>query len=304
VRIQQLEYVAAVTRFGSLRRAAESLHLSQPALSETGRNLERELGVDLLDRRRSGARISDAGRELLPHIAAVLDAVDRLRRAADEQHRVSRSIRIGTCGAVAAPLLAPAVREFRAAHPQTGVEIVAGTEEAVHRGLVEGGLDLGLVVRLAGDDPYPDLHAAELLRGRPVVCLSPGSPLAELDEIGVVELLAEPLIGAGSGCLVRRLPHRLGAALPPVPAYAADTAESAKQLVAEGLGVTVLPDFGVVGDPLERHGALTWRPLAGAAVPAVHLMLWRSRTRVAPPAARELHDALAAGVAAARSVPT
>ncbi|SPF02519.1 Cyn operon transcriptional activator [Streptomyces sp. MA5143a] len=51
VRTEQLEYLAAVTRLGSLRRAAEELRLSQPALSETVRNLERELGVDLLERR-------------------------------------------------------------------------------------------------------------------------------------------------------------------------------------------------------------------------------------------------------------
>ncbi|MBO0840325.1 MAG: LysR family transcriptional regulator, partial [Sciscionella sp.] len=62
MRIEQLEYIHAVTRLGSFRRAAEQLHLSQPALSETVRNLERELGVDILDRKRSGARVSDAGR--------------------------------------------------------------------------------------------------------------------------------------------------------------------------------------------------------------------------------------------------
>lgn len=62
VRIKQLEYIAAVARLGSLRRAAEELHLSQPALSETVRNLERELGVDLLERKRSGAKVSDEGR--------------------------------------------------------------------------------------------------------------------------------------------------------------------------------------------------------------------------------------------------
>lgn len=82
MRTEQLEYIAAVTRLGSLRRAAEELHLSQPALSETVRNLERELGVDLLERKRSGARMSAEGRELLPHIINVLDAVDRLRGAA------------------------------------------------------------------------------------------------------------------------------------------------------------------------------------------------------------------------------
>lgn len=90
VRIEQLEYIAAVTRLGSLRRAAEQLHLSQPALSETVRNLERELGVDLLERKRSGAKVSDEGRELLPHIMSVLDAVDRLRGAAGDQHRMGK----------------------------------------------------------------------------------------------------------------------------------------------------------------------------------------------------------------------
>jgi len=50
VRIEQLEYVAAVARLGSFRRAAEELHISQPALSSSVRSLERELGVDILER--------------------------------------------------------------------------------------------------------------------------------------------------------------------------------------------------------------------------------------------------------------
>src|SRR4030081_1562638 len=99
MRTEQLEYVAAVARLGSFRRAAEELHISQPALSATVRNLERELGIDILERRRSGARGSEAGGELLPHIAAVIDAVDGLRRAADHQHQTSRMVRLGTVNA-------------------------------------------------------------------------------------------------------------------------------------------------------------------------------------------------------------
>lgn len=87
MRIEQLEYIATVTRLGSLRRAAEELHISLPAVSEPVRNLERELGVTLLERRRSGARISADGRELLPRIVHVLDVVDRLRATANKQHR-------------------------------------------------------------------------------------------------------------------------------------------------------------------------------------------------------------------------
>ena len=96
MRIEQLEYLAAVTQHGSLRRASDRLHLSQPALSEAITKLERELRVTLLDRRRSGARISREGRDLLPYMTEVLTAVDRLRSAAGEQCNDRRMIRLGT----------------------------------------------------------------------------------------------------------------------------------------------------------------------------------------------------------------
>jgi DNA-binding transcriptional LysR family regulator len=82
MRIEQLQYLNAVTRHGSLRRASEELHLSQPALSEAIRGLELELGVRLLDRHRTGAQISRQGERLLPRINDVLNAVAALRAAA------------------------------------------------------------------------------------------------------------------------------------------------------------------------------------------------------------------------------
>ena len=85
MRIEQLEYLAAVSEHGTLRRAGERLHLSQAALREALAKLERELRSPLLDRRRSGTSISQEGRELLPHMIEVLDAVQRLRSAAGDQ---------------------------------------------------------------------------------------------------------------------------------------------------------------------------------------------------------------------------
>lgn len=299
MRIEQLECIAAVTRLGSLRRAAESLHLSQPALSETVRNLERELGVDLLDRRRSGARISDEGRELLPHILGILDAVDRLRRAADDQHLTSRMVRLGTVNTATVPLLVPTVREFRTSHPQTQVEVVGAQQEAVHRGLLEGGFDLGLVNLLEGDDPSPEVHTTELLRGRPVVCLRADSELAALTEVGVDDLLREPQIVMRSGYVMHRFLHRLLDGRTPSFSYSTDGAEMGKLMVAEGLGVTVLPDFSVLGDPLEGHGVITHRPLAGDTT-AVLLVLQRTRTGSTPRAARDLHELFVRRAAAYR----
>jgi DNA-binding transcriptional LysR family regulator len=82
MRVEQLEYVAAIARLGSFRRAAEALSVSQAALSATIANLERELGVPLLLRNRVGAQLSPEGRELLPLIATANSAVAVVRRRA------------------------------------------------------------------------------------------------------------------------------------------------------------------------------------------------------------------------------
>ncbi|MGW2782426.1 LysR family transcriptional regulator [Streptomyces populi] len=292
MRIEQLEYIAAVTRLGSLRRAAEELHLSQPALSETVRNLERELGVDLLERKRSGARMSAEGRELLPHIVDVLDAVDRLRGAAGEQCRVRRMVRVGTVNAATVPLLIPTVRDFRAAHPLTQVEVVGAQQAEIHRTLAEGGLDLGLVNHLDGDDLPADFESTRLLGGRPVLCVRPDSPLAAPAAVSPDDLLAahEPLIAMRAGYVMHRYVHRFLEGRVPGFSYSTDGAEMGKLMVAEGLGVTVLPDFSVVGDPLERCGAITCRPLTDGTT-RVLLMLRRRRADSVPRAARALHDA-------------
>lgn len=289
MRIEQLEYIEAVTRLGSLRRAADELHISQPALSETVRNLERELGVDILDRRRSGAKISDEGRELLPHIIGVLEAVDRLRRVADEQHLTSRMIRVGTVNAATVPLLVPAIREFRETHPMTQVEAISAQQAEIHQGILEGSIDLGLVNYLAGDDLPPGFESTELLRGRVVACVRPDSRLARLAAVRVDELLAEPLIVMRAGYVMHRYVHRLLKGRASSFPYSTDGAEMGKLLVAEGLGVTVLPEFSIVGDPLERAGAITYRPLEPRGADVL-LMIQRRRSGSVPQAARDLHQ--------------
>ena len=288
MRLEQLEYVAAIARLGSFRRAADELHISQPALSGSVRSLERELGVDLLDRGRHGARMSDSGRELFPHILTLLDAFDRLKHAADEQHQSVRLVRLGTVNSATAPLLAPAIRQFRESHPQTQVEVVAAQQTEIHRGVMEGSLDLGLVNFLDGDDMPPDLESTPLLRGRPVVVLRADSPLAQHTAVRTADLLAEPLIVMRSGYLMHRYLHRLLRGETPVISFSTDGAEMGKLMVAEGLGLTVLPDFSVIGDPLEQHGVITWRPLADDHT-GVQLVIQRTRSGSPPLAVRDLH---------------
>lgn len=291
MRIEQLEYLAAVTRHGSLRRASEQLHLSQPALSEGLRNLERELGVTLVDRRRSGSRISQDGRVLLPSMVEVLEAVDRLRSAAGHQRHSARTVRVGTVNAGTAPLLAPALHDFHEAATGAAVEVVTAQQVDIAQALAEGGLDLGLVNALPGDDQASDLTAIPLLQGRVVVCCRTDHSLAGAAGVTLDDLRATTLVGMRSGYLMHRYLHRVSAGDPPQLAVAADGAEMGKLLVAEGLGVTVLPDYSIDGDPLVRAGVVTHRPLLGVPDDVSLLALHPAGTHQ-PPAVRLLLRAL------------
>ncbi len=288
MRIEQLEYIAEVARLGSFRRAAEALHVSQPALSGSVRNLERELGVDLLERGRHGARVSDSGRDLLPHILTVLDSVDRLRQSAGEIHRSVPIVRVGTVNTATVPLLAPTIRQFREIHGSTQVEVIGAQQAQIHRAILEGSFDLGLVNYLDGDDKPPELQTTMLLRGRPVVCLRYDSPLAGRDAVQAGDLRAGPLIVMRSGYVMHRYIHRLLQDEIPEFSYSADGAEMGKLMVAEGLGLTVLPDFSVIGDPLEQRGIITWRPIADDRT-QVHLVIQRVRSLSGTRAVQDLH---------------
>ncbi|UIR39245.1 LysR family transcriptional regulator [Rhodococcus sp. DMF-1] len=137
MRIEQLEYIAAVTAHGSLRRASEAMNISQPALSEAITRLEKELGTTLLDRRRTGSRISREGLELLQNMTDVIEAVGRLRQAAGDQGVRMREIRIGTVNTASSTLLVPALLDLRVRHGSGGVEVINAQQSEIHQGLAD-----------------------------------------------------------------------------------------------------------------------------------------------------------------------
>ncbi|GAA2909743.1 putative transcriptional regulator, LysR family protein [Actinoplanes cyaneus] len=277
MRLEQLEYLAAVTQHGSLRRAAEQLHVSQSALSEGISSLERELGVPLLERHRAGARVSPEGRDLLPVITEILAGVAQLKNAA-----TIRTIRVGTVNAGTSALLVPSVREFGRGHPHTTVDVAALLQAEIQEGLLEGRLDVGLV-NVFPDDPIPPaLERTVLLRGTPVVCCRADDPLAGLPSVGVEDLRARPFVAMRPGYLMHRLAQRLFGDTPPGETISTDGAEMGKVLVANGTGPTILPDYSIHGDPLEQAGVITARPLTEPVPPVTMLLLRRRFDRVPP----------------------
>lgn len=282
MRIEQLEYLAAVTQHGSLHRASKQLHLSPSALSESIHSLERELGVPMLERHRSGSRISREGRELLPIMAEILGGVAELKAAASDRARTIRTIRVGTVNAGTSALLIPAVQEFGVTHPETSVDVATMFQTEIEEGLLEGRLDVGLVNIFPGDDVPAELTETPLLRGEPVVCCRADDPLAELEEIELDELRARPFVTSRQGYIMHRLAQRLFGNQQPATTFSADGAEFAKLFVATGTGPTLLPDYSVFGDPLEVAGVIVARRLA-ASVPKVSMLLLRRKLDKVPP---------------------
>src|SRR3954464_10595078 len=144
--LRRIRYFVAVAEELHFRRAAERLHLAQPALSQQVRKLEQELGVDLFHRTKRGVALTGAG-------SLFLDEARRLLRHADEAARMARNVRSGVSGRLRLghvidtipPVVPRAITAFAAKNP--GIEIVPEPMQA--RRAVEdvrvGRLDLAVV---------------------------------------------------------------------------------------------------------------------------------------------------------------
>ena len=119
-----MEYLVAVVDEGSFTAAARRLEVSQPALSHQVRALERTVGETLLERGAGAVHLTPAGRAYLPHATAALRAAEDARRACRGDAAPERlELRIATLYSLALGILPAAIRAWRAAHPETRIEL-------------------------------------------------------------------------------------------------------------------------------------------------------------------------------------
>src|SRR5699024_646617 len=130
---RQLEVFAAIATRGSVRAAAECLHLTQPAASMALSELERQLDTRLFARERGRMRIHERGRELLPLVQEALDRLQEIqRRAAGQPRQLSGELRVGASNTVGNYRVGELLSAFVQAHPQVAVNLrVANTSDIV-----------------------------------------------------------------------------------------------------------------------------------------------------------------------------
>jgi DNA-binding transcriptional LysR family regulator len=188
VELRQLRYFVTVAEELHFGRAAERLHIVQPAVSQQVRRLERELGVTLLERTTRSVSLTEAGGRFLPHARAVLAAADRAGDSVAEFRPAGALVRLGTSEGLGDRLDA-LLRAFTRLAPSARLELVhAPTQQRLQR-VRDGSLDATIV---RGSWPGSGLDFIPLWTDEVLVALPAAHPLAASEVVAFADLAALP----------------------------------------------------------------------------------------------------------------
>jgi DNA-binding transcriptional LysR family regulator len=157
--LRHLRYLVAVVDEGGFTRAAQALHVAQPGISSQLKQLERELGQQLLERSAQGVRLTAAGKAVLPYARAALSAADGVRQTIDQlTGLLNGDLAVGTVASFAAPRfgLPRLMADFHLAHPGVTMSLTEAPAATLLDGLRSGRLDLAF----AGDGTVPEQRFA------------------------------------------------------------------------------------------------------------------------------------------------
>jgi LysR family transcriptional regulator, cyn operon transcriptional activator len=165
--LRHVRYLKAVVDHGSFTRAAQALHVSQPALSQQVKELEERVGAQLLDRSGRTVRLTDRGAVYLQHASRAMAELEQASRAVRDVADLSTgSLRLGVTPSVATYLIGPLVQRFRKSYPGVVLTIRVSPQEAMEPALRDDELDLGIGF---GDLPSDDIEATLLHAERPTL---------------------------------------------------------------------------------------------------------------------------------------
>lgn len=239
---RQLNYFLGIVDHGSFSRAAEKLHIAQPSLSQSMKNLERQLGVKLFRRAGRGVTLSEAGQQLVGPARQVV----RSLQSAHEAVRNTRELITGAVDimAMSSPGMEPLtslIMAFRHKHPGLTVQVRAAfTPEETIEATRSGSVELGLLGS-AGRPPLGDLCHMHLAK-QPLILISPPGrsqgPIIQREQLGELEfVVSEPgsrMRDLVDEVLVNRSSHRVVAEV--------GHRTTLLSLVLSGLGHTVMPE--------------------------------------------------------------
>ncbi|SNS31293.1 pca operon transcription factor PcaQ [Antarctobacter heliothermus] len=208
IKLRHLEVVTAIARQGSLKAACAELHLTQPALSKTLKELEETLGAALMTRDRGGVRLTPEGEVFLEFAGQSLAALQRgVSGVSELREGGAEVLRVGALPSVAVRLMPRVVSRFRALSPTTRLVLRDGTHGALTRELLTGALDL-VLGRMGAPETMAGVSFTQLYQERVVCVARAGHPLAGRAGLAPQDLLDWPVLYPPEGAAIRPLVDR------------------------------------------------------------------------------------------------
>ena len=275
--LRQLEYFMAVARERHFTRAADSIPISQPTLSQQIRSLESELGTPLFDRLGKQVDLTEAGQVLLRYASRILQEAKEAKEAIAELQGLQRgALTVGAVQTISAYLLPIVAGQFKLNHPTLSLSLETLHAEEIYAGLRQNTLDLGLCYM---PESYDELEGEPLFQEELVLVVHRQHPLASSTVMTMAELATHPLVllkpCVGNGLCVRKKIEAafFDAGVSPLVGLELNSIESAKAAVKAGLGISLFPEIYALGvgadpelrqirliDPTPRREiALVWR---------------------------------------------
>ncbi|EBC0180065.1 LysR family transcriptional regulator [Salmonella enterica] len=203
IRLRHLHTFVAVAQQGTLGRAAETLNLSQPALSKTLNELEQLTGTRLFERRRLGAQLTVPGEQFLTHAVKVLDALNTAGQALNRKEDASADVvRVGALPTAALGILPAAIGRFHQQQKSTSLQVATMNNTMLLAGLKSGEIDLG-IGRMSDPELMGGLNYELLFLESLKLVVRPGHPLLQ-ETITLSRVMEWPVVVSPKGTVPRQ----------------------------------------------------------------------------------------------------
>ena len=274
ITVKQLKYLCAVADYQHFTKAAEASFVTQSTLSAAINELEAQLGVKVFERNKRSVLSTPLGEKILVQARIILgDVEDLLSLAKDFKAPLSSELRLGVIPTVGPFFLPPLLSDLRSQFINLKLYLKEEMSARLLTQLQDGSLDL---IILALPFELPNMEVVTLMTDEFCVCLPPGHRLSDSESIRHDELVGESLLLLEEGHCLRD--HALDACNLEITdshvVYEGNSLHTLVQMVANNLGITLLPAMAVDADILADTG-LQLRPFASNTVNRKIGMAWR-----------------------------
>ncbi len=248
--IKQLRYICAVAEHKHFSKAAEACFVTQSTLSAAIQELESQLGVVIFERSKKSVLITPLGERLLKQARLILgDVEDFVSLAKTHDEALAGDIRLGVIPTIGPFLLPHLLKELRKNYSKLKLFLKEDLSAQLYQQLLQGQLDL---IILAFPYSLPEMETISLLKDEFLLCLPPGHQLEKSKQVKQAQLKGESLLLLEEGHCLRD--HALEACKLEKAdtdlVYQGTSLHTLVQMVANGLGVTLLPAISIEADVL------------------------------------------------------